>query len=377
MKNLVQFYKFQPEWLGSTGALMFIVIDSNVIHGTMKIETQELAGIIKLAGALKWKIKIPDPCIQELHEGANEIFKKLFHKIESLKKEAGELFIDLEIKNQGQEGYVEDYKKRLKTYMEKKKIETIPFTSESKSLEELFLNAVEKKEPFDSTGNNFRDAVIWLSIREFQKQKDQLLIVVTNDNGLTTMIDGLKNTKIKAMKSLDATKFLSNKLEGSEKAKQEKLVKSLAVEVNKPDLIKKLKSYIERIEIDIKVDLSEELESIDGLSIAGISEPTSISENKFLVILIVKVNYTVKRNTTLLGLKENSYRKKPKFVGDTSPYYISSNFNRTGLSSFSFERESKTQEIEIETQFSYSLKKTSVETIKIESAKQSFEYWIP
>ncbi len=206
---------------------MLIVLESNLLHGRADPEAiLEIKSLLSLANQIGASVKIPEPCLVEVREGYREKIQQAKSELEDKRRNLARLLISVEIPPIDEAAALAEYEHRLQRFLHSHGIETIPFVDALPDRKALFETAVKKRSPFDAKGNNFRDAVICLSVSQFAKTVRAPVLLVTNDQGFRVVLKG--DEGFKALKIEDAVERLKAELSDKDRARRAELNERIA-----------------------------------------------------------------------------------------------------------------------------------------------------
>ena len=145
---------------------MYVIVDSNIIYRdpTLKSsKSQALFGYLHKTGS---RLLIPNIVKQEIVANYKKQVHSSFMEIQKLKG----LLLDGETKigiSLDMDKEVSDYQYYIESLIREDKITEIPYQNEF--LDEVVKRAIWRIKPANSRGQQFRDVIIWLSIKEYMK----------------------------------------------------------------------------------------------------------------------------------------------------------------------------------------------------------------
>jgi PIN domain-containing protein len=293
---------------------MLIVLDTNVFCAEADPEESSgLRTLLGLAAETGTAVTIPVPCLLEAHEKYRE---KLFKAIERVKKAREEAIrvANLEIDKDTE---VSAYEGRLEKFLENHGIRKIPFPDfpDPRTLFEL---AARKQNPFDPTGNNYRDAVIYLSVSQFARSvKDQVLFV-TSDKRFQSVVSA--DQRVKPVVFQEAITELKAKLSKEDSERRTNRGNRIAVALRERfDELAKFVASEAEFSIAEQMELSTKLISIDKFEPREIArvEPADVSCKKttFTAELDGQLHCTIRTPWTVT----TTLPVTPKRVGQSVP----------------------------------------------------------
>lgn len=160
---------------------MLIVLDSNILYGRANPEAANpLKGILQLVrqiGSSEIRVAIPEPCRLELLEGMRKEIGSAQEALVGAVSHLKRLQIESDAPSPDVEGALANYETRLREFLTRHEISTLPFPERTPDVRSLFEKAVSKRPPFDPTGNNYRDAMIVLTVEDRARREDAVRFV--------------------------------------------------------------------------------------------------------------------------------------------------------------------------------------------------------
>jgi PIN domain-containing protein len=205
---------------------MLIVLDSNLLHGRGDPEAaSEIKPLLSVAKEVGVPVKIPEPCLMELREGFREKLGEAIADLEAARNTIARYRLTVDVPRINTETELAAYETRLQQFLQVQQIETIPFVTEFGDPKKLFAAAVEKRSPFDSTGNNFRDAVICLSVSQFARNAEPPILLITDDRRIPALLSGQEGFEALSLK--DAVAKLESRLSEAARARRARLAEQI------------------------------------------------------------------------------------------------------------------------------------------------------
>jgi len=302
------------------GNCLIIAIDSNLLHGRIKIESPQLDSLCDLVGRVGGKVTIPAACVSELHEGAREKHREVKNAISGSVRQAERLGIAVAPGDvESIDDFMGRYRQTLNDYIKKNKIEVIPFPTKMPTVEDLFESAVKKEPPFDKTGNNYRDAVIWTSIEEFASDKNEKVVLVSKDSNLTEMASR-KPGPVEVATVDKALDDLKARLDVKEQEKLEKIAQEVMELSIREDFVSLITGQAQKIDFYIEDSaMGGTVQSIDGIEVLAVVDSNAFSTAKCSVKFVANVSYSVEVPSYMREMRTNVWTQlanKPTKIGE-------------------------------------------------------------
>jgi len=196
---------------------MLIVLETNLLYGRADPDASGIKPLLTLAAQVGAAVKIAEPCLIELRDGQRQNIQTAKAELQKARR----LLIGV-IPTIDEAVELAAYDERLQRFLKTHGITTIPFVDSLAGPKALFEAAVKKQSPFDGTGNNFRDAVICLSVSQFARRVPSPVLLVTNDVGFLKMVlDGTEGFEV--ISPTDAIKRLESELSQTDRTRRTEL----------------------------------------------------------------------------------------------------------------------------------------------------------
>jgi len=211
---------------------MLIMLETNLLHGRADPDAaNEIKPLLTLAAKVSAPLNIPEPCLIELRDGHRGNVQEAIAELEKARCQMSRMRINVTISPIDEAAELAGYEERLQRFLKSHAITTIPFVDTLPSPRALFEAAVKKQSPFDSTGNNLRDAIICLSISQFARTEKAPVLVVTNDGDFRVVLNGQEG--IQALDLSNAIKTLDAQLSDKDRARRADLSGRIATALRK------------------------------------------------------------------------------------------------------------------------------------------------
>jgi hypothetical protein len=258
---------------------MFVVADTNLFHGRIKVENPEIDSLLSKLNLLGWQFLIPEPSVLELEKGAFGVFDEAHMKFLRGVREFNKIMVKVESKHLGQSDFLGEYKKRWSEFVSKHGIKIIPFPTILPKVSDLFAAAVGKEPPFDSTGNSYRDVVIFYSVREIaEKNKDQKIYFVTKDKNFIEAASQVATKNLTCGSVEEIVGIVDAKLTGAYRERENRLKGEIMTLLSDDKAV--IEPFIEgAVDFEINTDFMEKLLSIEDFKLLDIVEIESLAES--------------------------------------------------------------------------------------------------
>lgn len=309
-----------------------VVLDTNLfIEGSISITPSAPTSISSYRKKLNLKIFIPEGVRDEVVQKNIEKFAKSVNDVEkAVASYRNEVDSELKVELKKADSFRKQFESSFGAYLKDNRIQILKFPEALPSHSELFQMAVQKKPPFNEKGNNYRDALMALSLKKFcsEHQRDKVMFV-TKDKEFVRLLVELKITNLKVYDDGSAQNELESRLD----KKLQKQIEEMKVHIREfinENQLDELKDYCARntrFDIDKLGGLGDEIVAIKGISDLTIKavedfELTDDERKPFLVSLVALGTLSVDAETSLAS--KNAFKqvlhglaKKPRKVGDT------------------------------------------------------------
>jgi len=162
---------------------MNVVIDTNIIRRDLKFKDKNFEILLDYLSKTNSKIVMPRIVIEEI----SGIYKRMLidkkdEYMNSLRK-LNSILIGKSFKNEidiSTNNEVNQYLKYMKSNLKISEEDIIEYKTEY--LKDIVIRAIERKKPCDNKGQQFRDAILWLTILDYTKsQSDKKIIFISNN----------------------------------------------------------------------------------------------------------------------------------------------------------------------------------------------------
>lgn len=314
-----------------------IIIDSNIfIEGSITTTPSLVTSIASMAKHLSAQVFLTEGSLEEIIQKNLERFDR---NVENIKKAVqgyeNEICVALQVSMIEKEKFIEAFETKFNSYLGSNQIGVLKLPSSLPGHSEFFKLAVQKQAPFNSAGNNFRDAIIGLSTVEVCKAfpNDEFLFV-TKDKEFINLMKKLKVPNLSVHDDLQIQEELESRL-SVETIKYIEQKKEEIKKIANGEQLSELRQYcIEHGQFDIQKFrfISDDIVAIKGLKNLEVEavENIELAEDpdkpfRFSLRLVGEIELDVETSkakkeafmqtlSSMAGL--SSLGRKPSKVGD-------------------------------------------------------------
>lgn len=145
---------------------MYVIVDSNIIYRDPALKSSKSQALFDYLHKTASRLLIPNIVKQEIVANYKKEVRRIIGELRKVKGFLldGETKIGISL-DIGKE--VSDYEHHIESLIQTNAITVIPYKNEF--LDEVVRRAIGRIKPASSTGQQFRDVIIWLSIKEYMK----------------------------------------------------------------------------------------------------------------------------------------------------------------------------------------------------------------
>ncbi|MCA1001010.1 PIN domain-containing protein [Bacillus thuringiensis] len=161
---------------------MFIVLDANVIRKDFMLKTDDFANLFDYLVKTQSKILMPQIVFEEIQNlyrneliGRQESYIKFFKSLNLLLTESFEPQNELSVEEETRK-----YMDYLKVTLDLNEKDIVPY--KESYLKEVVKRAVNRIKPCSSKGEEFRDTLLWLTVLDIAKEKEDKKVALISHN---------------------------------------------------------------------------------------------------------------------------------------------------------------------------------------------------
>jgi hypothetical protein len=251
----------------------YIAIDTNIFGDTF-LQSSRIRTLIELSKKAQVRLSIPAAVGIEVSARFKEELAAAVDGYRGAREKLRKVSIDLGALDPSHVEQEARFKSALEKFIKENEFVEIAFPS-TVGIRDAFSLAATKTAPFNSKGNNFRDAVIWFSVAEFVSRPGVDLIFVTDDPKFAELCRGISPKSISIRSYSDAVTDLQQKISKVESQRLERL-KTEVLRLQGNVISETMLEGLRELEFGPSITFSEALASVDDVVLVSKPEILSI-----------------------------------------------------------------------------------------------------